>query len=150
MGPRPGCRTRTPLEIQVDLGIGGALPREAWTREVTYLIPPLWCPPSHMESRGDFQPSLCLTCNPVPSPLREGRKQGVYGCVPSFPSQVFGGVEWREEGRKGSCKERSRRPCECPQEQPMGLGESCNLGCPSRPHPEDPCESWSRSLAKRV
>ena len=28
-------------EVQVDLGSGGALPREAWTREVIYLILPL-------------------------------------------------------------------------------------------------------------
>lgn len=66
---------------------------------------------------------------PVPSPLREGRKRAASGRVCGFPSQVFGGVEWREEGRKGSCKERSRRPGERPREQPAGLGESCNLGC---------------------
>ena len=37
MGPRPDCRTCTPLEVQGDFGSGGALPRGAWSREVIHL-----------------------------------------------------------------------------------------------------------------
>ena len=73
----------------------------------------------------------------------------MYGRVPRFPSQVFGGVEWREEGREAAKKEAG--------DHVNLLGSSLRAwespaawDVISNPHSEHLWESCGRSLAKRV
>ena len=96
-------------EVQVDLGSGGALPREAWTREVTHLaLHPMMPTLPHGEQKRLPAPPL-LDLHPRPfSPERE-RKRGASWSVGGFPSQVFGGVEWKEGGKKKGKLQRKKQ-----------------------------------------
>lgn len=68
-------------EVQVDLGSGGALPREAWTREVTHLaLHPMMPTLPHGEQKRLPAPPL-PDLQPLPfSSVRGEKARGIWAC----------------------------------------------------------------------
>ena len=100
------------LEVQVDLGSGGALPREVWTREVThlalhFLMPTLMMPSLHGEQKRLPAPPL-PDLQPCPFSLEKGEKaRGIWACRQVPQPGVWGGR--MEGGRKKGKLQRKKQ-----------------------------------------